>query len=180
MKFGEKLTGRLEHQQTLSGEANDQTTAGVRYQILKNLGLDAQATYGSIGTSAQAGAVFEFGGSSVYLNERLTDGPAGEHATTILGARSSIGRGTSVYTEYQWQNADAGDKAVSLVGLQRQWDPGRGWKFVFSGESARVSTTTQDTNRTTLAAGITFTSTERISLVSRSEIRFDSGINRLR
>jgi uncharacterized repeat protein (TIGR01451 family) len=180
MKFGEKITGRLEHQQTLSGPDNNQTTAGVRYQILKNLGLDAQATYGSIGTSAQAGAVLDFGGSSVYLNERLTDGAAGEHTTTILGARSPLGRGSSVYTEYQWETADAGDKAVSLVGLQRQWEPGRGWKFVFSGESARVNTKTQDTNRTALAAGITFTSAEKMTFASRSEIRFESGLNRLR
>src|SRR5207249_465567 len=77
MRFGEKFTVRLDRQQTLTGPDNDLTTLGVQYQALRSLALEVRATDGTLGSSAQAGAILSLGPSTIYLTEKLTEDQAG-------------------------------------------------------------------------------------------------------
>ena len=76
VRLTDDLTGRVEYQQTLSGDTNNQFTLGAEYRTLENLALEARGTVGSLGSSAQAGAVLTTGDTRVYLTERLVEGDA--------------------------------------------------------------------------------------------------------
>ena len=174
-KFAEKLTTRIERQQTLNGPANDQTSAAVEYQVIPCLALEVKGMDGSIGRSAQAGAVWTSGKSSIYLAERLSEDQAGEKTSTILGARSPIGPSSRVYTEYQFENSDKERKAISLAGIQRQWDVSPGFRVLLSGEGAKIGSTTSNTTRTAVAAGISYSNPAWITVESRDEVRHETG-----
>jgi hypothetical protein len=186
MKFTEKVVGRLEHQQTLSGIENNQTTAGIDYQVFPFLALEAKGMAGSRGSSAEAGAVVTRGKTNIYVTERTATDQAGNRTATVLGARSPLGANSHVYTEYQWEDTDSGKSAISLVGLQRQWDLGPGFRFVFSGENAHVksdtttttttATGTPDRDRTALAVSVSYEKPDTWSVLSRNEVRFESAI----
>jgi uncharacterized repeat protein (TIGR01451 family) len=174
-KLTDKLEAELEHQQTLSGPDNDQTTAGLEYQALPSLALQVQGTDGDRGGSAQAGAVLTLGESEIYLKERLTDDVTGQKTATVIGARSPLGESSKVYTEYQVENDDRGERAISLLGLQRQWNPSPGFRFLLSGESSNMDTGTTDSSRSTVAASVTYDNERGFTVTSRNEFRHDSG-----
>ncbi len=173
-KLAESLTGQLQHQQTLSGPTDDQTSATLRYQALPSLGFEFRGTQGTRGHSAEAGAILDIGESSVYVTERVADDPAGERTTTVLGARSPIGAATKVYTEYQWESAERGDRAISLVGLQRQWEVKKGFRFLLSGETAKIDAE-PSTTRTAVAGSMTYGHPDGTTFVTRDELRRESG-----
>jgi hypothetical protein len=50
-KLGEKVTARFEHQQTVSGPANDHHERGIEYQALPSLALEVLASDGTRGSS---------------------------------------------------------------------------------------------------------------------------------
>ncbi|MEL7450878.1 MAG: OmpA family protein, partial [Pseudomonadota bacterium] len=104
--WNESLNTRLEHQQTLSGPANDQTTLGMSFAAGKALAFNASATSGSRGTAAQAGLTLDIAGKSLYLSQRVAGSLAtSEELATILGAEAPMGENGQMYTEYQWGNS---------------------------------------------------------------------------
>ena len=173
-KITEKVSGYLQHQQTVTGPANDQTTAGITYQVAKAVALDLKATDGSIGRSAQAGAIVRVGETDLYVTQRAAEDLAGRKNTTILGARSPLGPSTKIYGEYQWEDADAGARKTALVGMQRKWDIMRGFNFLFSGEAANVHSGTTDANRTAVSAAVTYAPNDRLTTVARTEGRWET------
>jgi hypothetical protein len=172
-KITEKVSGYLQRQQTLSGPSNNQTTAGLTYQINKWLALDVKATDGSIGRSAQAGAIVRVGESDLYITQRAAEDLAGRKNTTILGARSAIGPATKVYGEYQWEDADVGARKTSLVGAQRKWDLTRGWNFLASAEAANVRSGSTDTSRTAVSGAVSYAPSSKLSALARTEARWE-------
>src|SRR6266568_3557175 len=86
-KLSEKLLARLERQETLGGPANDRTTLDLEYHLVRSLALTARGTDGSLGRSAEAGAVLAVGDGKVYATERAIDDRAGERTATVFGAR---------------------------------------------------------------------------------------------
>jgi hypothetical protein len=169
------LSTRLDRQQTLSGRDSDRTTVGVTYQPLTWLALTADGATGAEGGSAQAGVVLTRGGSELYLNRRITD----DRAATVLGTRSPLGPSSRAYAEYQWEDVDGGGKLVSLVGLQRSWNPTQGFRLLLSGETAETSATTGGGRRTAVNLGVSFARPKKITLVSQNTIRFDrQGVDR--
>ncbi len=179
-KLGEKLTARFEHQQTLSGTANDQTSAGLEYRMLRNLAFEVLATDGTLGTSAQAGLVYTHGESSVYLTQRLAEDQAGQKTSTVLGARSPLGASSKVYAEYQWEDASGGGRTVSLLGLQRQWDFGSGLRFLLSGETSDVNGETGSGTRSAISGGVSYSNDRGLRAATRQEVRFESGTTQKR
>ena len=137
-RFGEKLLAELQRQQTLDGLDNNRTSVDVRYQAMPNLALEALVSDGDRGVSAQAGLALTVGESEIYLTQRMVDDDAGGSTSTVLGSRSPIGKHTRVYSEYQLQRSEDADRAISLVGFQRQWDISQGFRFLLSGEFARL------------------------------------------
>jgi hypothetical protein len=174
-RFREKVTARIERQQTISGQTNDQTAAAVEYQVLPSLALEAKAMDGTIGRSAQAGAIWTSGKSSIYLTERLSDDPAGQKISTILGARSPIGPSSRAYTEYQFENSDKERKAISLAGIQKQWDVARGFRVLLSGEGGKIDSETSKTTRTAVAGAVSYSDPRWITAESRNEVRYETG-----
>ena len=179
-KVTDKLDTHVEHQQTLTGPENDQTTAGLQYQVLPSLALELTGTQGDLGSSAQAGAILTRGDSVVYLTERLTEDLTGvRKASTVLGAKSPIGPSSRVYTEYQWEDGENGNQTVSLLGLQRQWDVGPGFRVLLSGEAADVdSPSSATTSRSAVAASVSYANSAGLKAVTRNEMRYESGAMR--
>ncbi len=175
IRLGEKLTGRVDAQRTLSGEERDQATVGVQYQALPSLALELRGTDGTLGRSAQGGAVLKVGESQIYLTEKLAEDRAGEKLSTVLGARSPIGRSSRIYTEYQWETFDGGQRLNSLVGLQRQWDLGPGFRFLLSGEATQVDAEAGASRRTAVAGSLSYSKPGRFTWVTRDEWRRDGG-----
>ena len=47
----------------------------------------------------------------------------------MVGSKAPIGPSSRVYTEYQWEDSETGaDRALSLLGAQRQWETEKGLK----------------------------------------------------
>ena len=120
VRLMDKLTVDLEHQATLSGPDNDQTTAGLEYQLLPKLALSLQGTDGDRGSSARAGVAWTIGESEIYLKSQLLNDAGSERASTIVGARSPLGKSSKIYTEYQIENDDRGERTISLFGLLQE------------------------------------------------------------
>jgi hypothetical protein len=178
-EFNKKLQGRLEHQYTISGEPNDQTTAGVQYQALPSLALEVLGTTGDRGESGQAGVIWTRGESSIYLSERMSFAEGGGRKATILGARSPIGPASRVYTEYQWDTSPQGSRTISLLGLQRQWNLAPGFRFLLSGETANVSSESVNQDRHAIATSLSYSKPDKISAITRNEFRRNSGTEEL-
>jgi hypothetical protein len=147
----------------------------LQYQLTQRLGLDARASTGSLGGSLQGGATYATGGGSVYLNQRFTDERATSTSATVLGAQAPIGRGSRAYTEYQWEQAAAGSRRLSLLGLQRQWRQGPGVTVFVSGEYGRTDASAGATRRGTLAGGLAYAPEQGPQASTRAEWRRDRG-----
>jgi hypothetical protein len=152
----EDLTLNLAHQQTISGVENNQTTAGLRYQLLPNLALEASGTTGTNGSSALAGAVLKVGDKEFYVNQRMADHTAGKTTTTVVGTQAPIGKDARIYSEYQWQKAQGADRNMSVLGAQRQWEALQGFKLLLSGEYATTDAGTTDASHLSIAAGLSY------------------------
>jgi hypothetical protein len=88
----DSLTLGLEHQQTVSGPTNDQTTLSTDYQLNKALSLTASGTTGTLGEALQGGAVLTVDKGKLYVTERLAEDRSGARSTsTVLGGESPIG-----------------------------------------------------------------------------------------
>ena len=62
------------------------------------MALDVEGTTGSLGSSAQIGAIATVGEATVYVTERQLSDQTGRSSSTILGTRSPIGDKTQVAT----------------------------------------------------------------------------------
>ncbi|MCK9418782.1 MAG: OmpA family protein [Nitrospirae bacterium] len=179
-KVTEKLTASIERQETITGTRNDQTTAGVDYQIVPSLTIKVSETQATAGDSAQAGMVYNANNNRLYVTERLADDQAGNNTTsTIVGGETPIGPSSKLYSEYQWNRADGAARDVSLIGALRNWDAGNGLKFMLSGEQSVIDSNADRTKRYSLASGILYSSKTGLKVSTRNEIRRDYGTNEM-
>ena len=169
------LTLNLKHQQTISGETNNQSTLAAKYQLLPNLALQASGTVGSEGSSALGGAVLKIGDKEFYVNQRMADDKAGKSTTTVVGTQAPVGKHTKVYSEYQWEHTDSGDKAMSVLGAQRQWEAFKGFDVLLSGEYANNDSETDDSSHLALAGGFSWAHARGFKFSTRAEVIKDTG-----
>jgi uncharacterized repeat protein (TIGR01451 family)/CSLREA domain-containing protein len=174
-KLSEKLLARLERQETLDGPANDQTTVDLQYAVARSLALTARGTHGSLGSSVEAGAVLSAGDGRIYVTERALDDRAGERTATVVGARAPLGPDSRVYSEYQWEEGEAGRRKVSLLGVQRQWDVGPGFRLILGGEAADVAGGALISRRSAATASLSYANDRGLTAVTRQQVRFESG-----
>lgn len=178
-----QLDARLTHQMALTGIENNQTTLGLDYQWLPKLSLQASGTQGTLGQAAQLGVSYLNGKDRIYLAERLSYNQAdqaGQTRATVVGGETPFGSTGKVYSEYQWETSGKGDRNLSLVGAQRQWDVGDGLQFQLSAERATIDALANDmkmvaTQRTALATGLSYRHPVGITASTRDEIRWDEG-----
>jgi len=174
----DKLSTRVDHQQTIDGEENDQTTVAVQYDVLSSLSFEVQGTDGSIGRSTQAGAILKLQEGTIELARRMSEDGSGRRDTTVLGAKAPLGKSSKVYTEYQWEQAESGDQVISLLGLQKQWDIAPGFRFTLSGETSDTDSGPTERERSAFTTSLSYAKPERITALSRSTLRFDEGTSR--
>jgi len=170
-----KLDARLTHQLTLAGIENTQTTLGLDYQWLPKLALQVSGTQSTLGQAAQLGVSYLSDKNRIYLAERLTHDQAGQARATVVGGETPFGPAGKVYSEYQWETSDTGDRNLSLVGAQRQWNVGDGLQFRLSGEHATIDVQPLATKRTALATGLSYSHPMGITASTRDEMRWEEG-----
>jgi hypothetical protein len=166
----DNLTVNAEHQETLTGIENDQTTLGLKYQALPSLALETSGTTGTNGKSVQGGATLTLGDKRVYLTERLVEDQAGRTTSTVFGTEAAIDSSSKIYSEYQWEHSDNGDRNISLLGAQKQWEADKGLKFNLSGEYSAIDST-PDSSRYTIAGGISYANPSGFKASTREELR---------
>ena len=174
-RLTEKLEASLEHQESFSGIANDQTSLGIEFQALPSLALAFEGMHGTQGQSASGGAILTLGESRVYLTERVDEARSGRRKSTVLGSSTPLGRSSKVYTEYQVEESPTGEKAISLVGLQRQWNAAPGFRFLLAGEVADTDSGDGSDRRSAVSAGLSYSRPESFTASSRQEVRFEDG-----
>ncbi|MEE8266372.1 MAG: hypothetical protein V3R62_08485, partial [Acidiferrobacterales bacterium] len=176
VKWSEKVDSYLEHQQTLEGPTNDQTTLGVDYQLRDKLKLGANVTTGTRGDSAQLGVTYELEKHRIYLAERVVDEVgSGRSSATVVGSESDLGATGTFYTEYQWRRFGQDKDNLSLIGARQRWDLGHGLDLLVLGERSELNTSPEKTTRYALAAGVTWNNTRGLMLSTRNEIRRETG-----
>ncbi|UCG77273.1 MAG: hypothetical protein JSV21_06665, partial [Nitrospirota bacterium] len=174
VKLMDSLSMSAERQQTITGIDNDQTTLGVEFRPFKGFIIDAKATTGTLGSSAQGGASLQIGNKRLYVTEKLTDDEAGESSVAVVGSEAFIDRSSRIYTEYQWQRSDAGESDLSVVGAQKKWDVTNGLNLALSGEHSDIKSSTGDSTRYSMAVAVSY-SLNGIKASSRDEIRIEEG-----
>ncbi len=180
MHLSDTLTVHGEHQQTLSGEQNDQTTLGVQYNIHPALSLNASGTTGSEGESVQGGAVLSLGDRRIYLTERVSDDRAVQSTSTIVGADAPIDSTSRIYSEYQWERSEDNKSNISLVGMEKRWDAAKGLDVRIAGERSTINSGTGETSRNTIAASLSYAPISGVKASARNEVRRESGgVNRI-
>jgi len=171
-----RTSAHLEHQASLSGPDNDQTSAGIQYQVSPALSLGASGTHGTDGNSLQGEANLNVGDSRLYATERMTDDNAGHTSATVLGAETAVDGSTKVYTENQWESTDEGaNRQVSLVGARRDWDLAPGLSAILSGESSETNSGTEKSSRYSLSTGLSYSNPQGLEAKVRGEVRREKG-----
>ena len=175
-QVSDHLAARVERQQTVTGTPNDQTTVGADYEMGPATTVSGSISEGTQGQAAQAGVQWLFGGGKLYLDERLARDSAGQSSLgTVIGAERALGRRSRIYSEYQIENADSGDRQVSLLGLDRHWDMWQGLRLTLAGEHSQVTGETADNSRYVLAVGLGYKGLSGLNWSTRNEIRRDLG-----
>jgi len=110
----EKTEVSLEQQFSVSGSANNQTTAGVVTRLTDNLDLRATQTIGNRGSATSLGAVARNGDKyELYTDYTLSDYGMGNAAS--IGGRMKQGDNVDTYTAL---TAGSGGRTSSIVGTR--------------------------------------------------------------
>jgi outer membrane protein OmpA-like peptidoglycan-associated protein len=169
------LTVEAEHQQTITGNTNNQTTVGLKYQVHPSLALEASGKTGTDGQAAWGGAVLTVGDHRFYLTERLVKDRAGQTRATVLGSESALGKSGKVYSEYQWEHTENGSLNKSVLGAQRQWEVAEGLKMNLSGQYVSTDSGSDDGSQLAIAGGFSYAHPSGFRFTTREEIRRDTG-----
>ncbi len=176
----QRLTTRLERQQTLQGPENDQTTLGFEFRPLRSLGIDLQGTAGSAGRSARANLAFTLDQSRVYLRDDYAERGDRQSRGTIFGVQTPIGPSSRAYSEYQWTHAGADDRAQSVLGLEKGWQHASGLRLVVAGEHAELESATRKGERGAVSTDVSYSGRFPVKASTRGELRVDQSTSDLR
>jgi hypothetical protein len=171
----DQLTLEAKHQQTITGEDNNQSTVGLKYQVHPSLALEASGKTGTEGDAAWGGAVLTLGDHRIYLTERLLKDKAGRTRATVLGSESSLGDKGKIYSEYQWEHTESGSLNKSVLGAQRQWDAAEGLKLNLSGQYVSTDSDSNDGDQLAIAGGLSYAHPSGFKFSTREEVRRDTG-----
>ena len=175
-RWNDRLSTNLEHQQTLSGEENDQSTLGVTYRATERLSLDARATQGTLGESAQLGAQFDWRGNRFYVAQNFKNTPSGGSDNgRLAGVEVPFGPDGELYSEYQWNDLASGSQQQRMVGARQRFKAGQGFTVQLSGEhSAHVADMASEGDRYAIAANVSYENDDGVRFSTRNEYREDS------
>jgi hypothetical protein len=171
-----QLAAFVQHQQTLDGPDNDQTTLGVDYRLRDRLSLTASVTTGTNGEAAEVGLVYDLDKHRLYVSERVVDDRrSGRSTATVIGSESAFGEDASVYTEYQWGRGHGEETNQSLVGARKHWGITDRLSVLVFGEFSEIDTAPTVTRRYALAVGVSYDNGRGLRLSTRNEVRREDG-----
>lgn len=133
------LTASLEHQQSISGDINTQSAAGVEYAFRENLKVSGRVVVGTNGEAFQGGASWDTPFGRLYASQQLVgpEATAGS-GSTVIGAEAPFGAGGTVYTEYQWDRTGERRGLRSITGMRRDWSVTDGLSVLLSAEQTSL------------------------------------------
>jgi outer membrane protein OmpA-like peptidoglycan-associated protein len=178
-----RLRASVERQQTVAGGARDRIALGLDWQLLPSLTLGARGASGSAGRELRGDATFTRGGRSAYLRQERHDDLAHRWSGTRFGMQAPFGSSGRTYTEYQWLRDDAGERALSVLGVEQAWRDAGGLEWRVAGEhGARPSAAgvTEDGERTTISSDVSYRGRLPVRGTTRGEFRMDRGAVRQR
>ena len=175
-RWSPKMSTTLEHQQTLSGLENNQSTVGVAYRATEKLTLDANATQGTKGRSAQLGAQLDWRGNRLYVAQQLSDLAAnGLSNNRLVGIEAPFGPDGAVYSEYHWSRLPLGYQKQAMIGARQRFQATDGLRFEVSAEHSAEDAASSDMGkRYAVSIGATFDNDNGITMSTRNEFRKDS------
>jgi hypothetical protein len=163
------------HQQTIEGIENDQSTLGVSYRTTDKLTLDASATHGTKGDSAQLGAQYDWRGNRLYVAQQLNDLDAsGLSNNRLAGIEAPFGQDGAVYSEYHWNRLPDGQQRQAMLGARQRFQATDGLRIEVSGEHSTENATNNTGERYALSIGAIYDNDNGITLSTRNEYRKDS------
>ncbi|MDH5691970.1 MAG: OmpA family protein [Gammaproteobacteria bacterium] len=174
-KWNDVLSTRVEHQQTLDGVENHQTTIGSTINVTDNVSLTATGMEGSLGRSAQAGMRAQMGKSSVYVNEQFQEDSVGRGTKSTVGGDYRFTQRGKVYSEYHTTNRTNQDQAMSLLGVQKTWLPSDGYSVIGTSEYSQVNNLGKTQNRAAISGMLSYNSKKDWVISTRDEIRREWG-----
>ncbi|MDI6782122.1 MAG: OmpA family protein, partial [bacterium] len=170
MRFNptDRISTYIEHQLTLRGETNYQTTLGLDAKLSDNITGRVQKTIGKQGCSSMIGLDADTGNNSkLYINHH--EHAAGDNLTTI-GGEARISENSKTYGQYELRGGISGKSNRALLGLNNQWDIAQGLKLNMNYEFSQTKNEKQaDTTRLASSVAAEYTMSERINPSSRRE-----------
>jgi hypothetical protein len=82
----------------------------------------------------------------------------------------------AVQREHQIQQGDRGDRATSLLGIQKQWELAPGLRVLVAGESASEESDQGDREHRTIATEVNYSHDGGLQARTRNEFRWDEGL----
>ena len=135
----ENLTAILEHQQSISGDIETQSSAGMEYALNEKLQLSGRIVVGENGEAFQGGASWDTPYGRLYAQQQVLGPEASdESGNTVIGAEAPFGAGGTVYSEYQWDRSGEQRGLRSITGIRRNWAATEGLSFLLSGEQTTL------------------------------------------
>jgi hypothetical protein len=128
------LKATVERQQTLAGDSTSESAVSLEWRVLSVLSLDARGSSGVLGNTLRGGATIHAGARQFYVREEQSQSAVGLHGGTLFGMQAPLGPESRVYSEYQWQRDPAGDRGVSVTGIEQGWHNHAGLSVQVAGE----------------------------------------------
>ncbi|MGB5739593.1 MAG: OmpA family protein [Woeseia sp.] len=175
-RWNDAINSILEHQQTLSGIENNQSTVGVAVRATEKITLDAKATMGTLGESAQLGAQMDWRGNRLYLAHQVSDLVAsGSSNNKLVGIEAPFGPDGAIYSEYRWSELALGPQRQAMIGARQRFQATEGLRIEVSGEHSAENTSTNNAgDRYAFSIGAMYANDHGLKLSTRNEYRKDS------
>ena len=132
------------------------------------LSLEARGATGDLGSSLRGGATFTMNGRQLYVREER-GGATGMQNSTLFGVQAPLGPMSRAYSEYQVQHDAAGDRAMSVSGLEQGWKSAAGVAAQLAGEHGSRSGETGE--HTTVSGTLAYKGALPVSGSTRGEVR---------
>jgi uncharacterized repeat protein (TIGR01451 family) len=174
------LTASLEHQQSISGDIDTQSAAGVEYVFRDNLQISGRFVVSRDGEAFQGGASWDTPFGRVYANQQLVGPEATDGSgSTVIGAEAPFGAGGTVYTEYQWDRTGERRGLRSITGIRRDWSVTDGLSVLLSGEQTALQAPGGGQDELNALIGGASLDRNGIKISTRNEWRRQRGLSAL-
>jgi uncharacterized repeat protein (TIGR01451 family) len=176
----DQMSTSLEHQESLSGDIDSQSTGEVEYSLSENLRVSGRFVTGATGEAFQGGASWDTPFGRLYAQQTMPGSSDATNAveSTLVGAEAPFGAGGTVFTEYQWDHSGEQRGLRSIAGMRRDWRISDGLALLLSGEQTMLESAAGSNEQNALIGGLSY-NLDGIKLSTRNEWRHQQGATEL-